>query len=74
MPFFSAEGRQGAEDRQQPFVRRGHSAEAFSCPWCAPLEANTETFIWYNKDDIMQRRRTHETTPIDTAGLQVLRR
>ena len=30
--------------------------------------------LCYNKDDIMQRRRTHETTPIDTAGLQVLRR
>ena len=41
-------------------------------PWANP-EPRTLS-LCYNKDDIMQRRRTYETTPIDTAGLQVLRR
>ena len=46
--------------------------KGWNAPWANP-EPRTLS-LCYNKDDIMQRRRTYETTPIDTAGLQVLRR
>ena len=50
--------RQRAEKTSVSFVLSvdGHAKEAFSCPWCAPLEANPETFIWYNKDDYYAKK------------------